>query len=298
MRRLVSDTAVIAQRNLLRLPRQPELLLAFTIQPIMFVLLFRYVFGGAIRTPGYLSYADFLIPGIIVQNIAFGGFTAAIGLNEDMSKGLIDRFRSLPMSRAAGPGRPDAVGRVLEPALGRDPGYHRDHHRFLVPHRRPASGCRAGPTAAVRLRLLVGLRLGGPARALARGGQLGRLHRRLPAYLYLVGVVPVRFMPSVLRAFADVNPFTIVVNAMRSLWLGSPAATTSGRRCSGRSRSSPCSPCSPFPVSERGSAVRLGCRCDRPGLVRLPAGAEPASATALKWSVRRGVEQSGSSSGS
>ena len=68
MRRLVTDTLVIAERNLVRLPRAPELLLAFTVQPIMFVLLFRYVFGGAIKTPGY-SYADFLIPGIIVQII-------------------------------------------------------------------------------------------------------------------------------------------------------------------------------------------------------------------------------------
>src|SRR5437588_3757934 len=101
MRRLVTDTMIIAERNLVRLPRAPELLLAFTVQPIMFVLLFRYVFGGAIYTPGYSSYADYLIPGIIVQNIAFGGFVTAIGLNEDMHKGLIDRFRSLPMSRAA-----------------------------------------------------------------------------------------------------------------------------------------------------------------------------------------------------
>src|SRR5271157_1666433 len=100
MRRLVTDTLVIAERNLVRLPRAPELLLAFTVQPIMFVLLFRYVFGGAIKTPGY-SYANFLIPGIIVQNIAFGGFVTALGLNEDLHKGIIDRFRSLPMARPA-----------------------------------------------------------------------------------------------------------------------------------------------------------------------------------------------------
>src|SRR5437588_8097650 len=100
MRRLVTDTLIIAERNLIRLPRAPDLLLAFTVQPIMFVLLFRYVFGGAISTPGF-SYVDFLIPGIIVQNIAFGGFVTALGLNEDVHKGLIDRFRSLPMARAA-----------------------------------------------------------------------------------------------------------------------------------------------------------------------------------------------------
>ncbi|HXI96826.1 MAG TPA: ABC transporter permease, partial [Candidatus Acidoferrum sp.] len=100
MRRLASDTLVIAERNLVRLPRAPELLLAFTVQPIMFVLLFAYVFGGAISTPGY-SYVDYLIPGITVQNIAFGGFVTAIGLNEDLHKGIIDRFRSLPMARSA-----------------------------------------------------------------------------------------------------------------------------------------------------------------------------------------------------
>src|SRR5690348_5568332 len=100
MRRLVTDTLIIAERNLVRLPRAPDLLLAFTIQPIMFVLLFRYVFGGAINTGG-IPYVEFLIPGIIVQNIAFGGFVTALGLNEDLHKGLIDRFRSLPMARAA-----------------------------------------------------------------------------------------------------------------------------------------------------------------------------------------------------
>jgi hypothetical protein len=100
MSRVVSDTLVLAERNLVRLPRAPDLLIGFTIQPVMFVLLFAYVFGGAIDTPGF-DYIDFLIPGIIVQNIAFGGFVTALGLAEDMSKGLIDRFRSLPMSRAA-----------------------------------------------------------------------------------------------------------------------------------------------------------------------------------------------------
>ena len=95
-----SDTFVLARRNLKRIPRQPDLLIAYTIQPVMFVLLFIYVFGGAIQTPGF-DYVDFLMPGIIVQSIAFGGFVTALGLSEDVQKGLIDRFRSLPMSRAA-----------------------------------------------------------------------------------------------------------------------------------------------------------------------------------------------------
>ena len=96
-----SDTAVLAKRSILRIRRQPDLLVGFTIQPIMFVLLFVYVFGGAIDTPGFDDYTDFLIPGIIVQSMVFGGFVTALGLSEDLKKGLVDRFRSLPMSRSA-----------------------------------------------------------------------------------------------------------------------------------------------------------------------------------------------------
>jgi membrane associated rhomboid family serine protease len=81
MTRFLSDTLVLAERNLVRLPRAPDLLIGFTIQPIMFVLLFVYVLGGAIVTPGY-DYVDFLIPGIVAQNIAFGGFVTALGLAE------------------------------------------------------------------------------------------------------------------------------------------------------------------------------------------------------------------------
>ena len=88
-------------RALRRIPRNPELLTAYTVQPIMFTLLFVFVFGGAIATPGYDNYADFLIPGIIVQQMSFGGFATALGLVEDLKKGLVDRFRSLPMSRMA-----------------------------------------------------------------------------------------------------------------------------------------------------------------------------------------------------
>ena len=92
----VSDTLVLAKRSFLRIPRQPDLLIGFTVQPVMFVLLFAYVFGGAIATPG-MDYIDFLLPGIIVQSMIFGGFVTALGLSEDLKKGLIDRFRSLPM---------------------------------------------------------------------------------------------------------------------------------------------------------------------------------------------------------
>src|SRR3954453_9101380 len=98
----LADALVILQRNLIRFTRQPEMLIGYTVQPIMFVLLFVYVFGGAINLgdfPG--SYVDFLLPGILVQNICFGGALTAVGLTEDLNKGLIDRFRSLPMARSA-----------------------------------------------------------------------------------------------------------------------------------------------------------------------------------------------------
>src|SRR5262245_40663213 len=97
---VAGDAAVILKRNLLGFMRQPEILAGYTIQPIMFVLLFVYVFGGAISTPGF-DYVDFLIPGILVQTICFGGALTAVGLTDDLNKGLIDRFRSLPMARSA-----------------------------------------------------------------------------------------------------------------------------------------------------------------------------------------------------
>ena len=222
MRRLASDTLVIAERNLIRLPRAPELLLAFTVQPIMFVLLFRYVFGGAIKTPGY-SYADFLIPGIIVQNIAFGGFVTALGLNEDLHKGLIDRFRSLPMSRAAvlaGRTLADVVTNALSVVI-------------LV-----VTGLLIGFTfhtgvlevlAGFGLLLLFGYAfswvfafLGMLVSSPEAANSVGFI-AVFPLTFISSAFVPVASMPEVLRVFAEVNPFTITVDAMRSLWLGAPA---------------------------------------------------------------------------
>ena len=94
------DGWVIAKRNLIKIKRIPDLLIFSTIQPIMFVLLFAYVFGGAISVPG-VNYREYLMPGIFVQTVAFGAGVTAIGLADDLQKGIVDRFRSLPMSRAA-----------------------------------------------------------------------------------------------------------------------------------------------------------------------------------------------------
>jgi ABC transporter DrrB family efflux protein len=222
VRRLVADTVVIAERNLVRLPRAPELLLAFTVQPIMFVLLFRFVFGGAIRTPGF-SYVDFLIPGIIVQNIAFGGFVTALGLNEDVHKGLVDRFRSLPMSRwavLAGRTLSDVATNSLSIGILLVTG-------LIIGFSFQTNALHA--IAGIGLLLLigyafswffalVGLLVSSPEAANSAG-----FIAVFPLTFISSAFVPVHSMPSVLRAFANVNPFTIMVNAMRSLWLGTPA---------------------------------------------------------------------------
>jgi ABC transporter DrrB family efflux protein len=222
MRRLVTDTLIVAERNLVRLPRAPDLLLAFTVQPVMFVLLFVYVFGGAISTPGY-SYVDFLIPGIIVQNIAFGGFVTALGLNEDLHKGLIDRFRSLPMARPAvlaGRTLADVVTNSLSVGVlvvtGLIIGF--DFH---------ASAGEVVAGFGVLLLFgyafswvfaLLGLLVSSPEAA----NSLGFI-AVFPLTFISSAFVPVASMPAALQWFANINPFTIVVDAMRALWLGAPA---------------------------------------------------------------------------
>jgi ABC transporter DrrB family efflux protein len=222
VRRLVSDTLVIAERNLIRLPRAPELLLAFTVQPIMFLLLFRYVFGGAISTPG-IPYVQFLIPGIIVQNIAFGGFVTALGLNEDVHKGLIDRFRSLPMARPAvlaGRTFSDIVTNSLSITIllitGVIIGFSFNADVLHV-------------VAGIVLLLLFGYAfswvfafVGLVASTPESANSVGFI-AIFPLTFISSAFVPVASMPPVLQAFAKVNPFTITVNAMRSLWLGLPA---------------------------------------------------------------------------
>ncbi len=222
MRRLVTDTLVIAERNLVRLPRAPELLLAFTVQPIMFVLLFRYVFGGAIKTPGY-SYADYLIPGIIVQNIAFGGFVTALGLNEDLHKGLIDRFRSLPMARPAvlaGRTLADIVTNGLSATIlvitGLLIGF--SFHTGVVQAVGGAALLLLFGYAFSWVFAWVGMLVSTPEAANSVG-----FIAVFPLTFISSAFVPVASMPEALRGFAEVNPFTVTVDAMRSLWLGAPA---------------------------------------------------------------------------
>jgi ABC-2 type transport system permease protein/oleandomycin transport system permease protein len=223
MRRLVTDTVIVAERNLKRLTRAPDLLTAFTVQPVMFVLLFVYVFGGAIRTPGYANYQDFLLPGIIVQNIAFGGFVTALGLNEDVNKGLIDRFRSLPMARPA-----VLAGRTLSDVLtnalsmtvliitGLIIGF--SFHSSVLKIVGGILLMLLFGYAFSWVFALLGLLVSSPEAA----NSLGFI-AVFPLTFISSAFVPVDSMPDVLKAFAEINPFTIMVDAMRHLWVGAPA---------------------------------------------------------------------------
>jgi ABC transporter DrrB family efflux protein len=220
-----SDTLVLARRNLARIPRQPDLLIAYTIQPVMFVLLFVYVFGGAIQTPGF-DYVDFLMPGIIVQSIAFGGFVTALGLAEDVKKGLIDRFRSLPMSRAA-----VLLGRTISDvalnclslvvlfAVGFAAGFN-----FIDATVIDVVGgivlCLFFGYAFSWIFALIGLYSSAPETANAIGFTL-----IFPLTFASSVFVPVASMPNGLRQFAEANPFTTWADAVRSLWLDIPAGT-------------------------------------------------------------------------
>ncbi|MEA2270063.1 MAG: type transport system permease protein [Solirubrobacteraceae bacterium] len=219
----VSDTLVLARRNLIRIPRQPDLLIAYTIQPVMFVLLFVYVFGGAIQTPGF-DYVDFLMPGIIVQSIAFGGFVTALGLSEDVQKGLIDRFRSLPMSRAAvltGRTFSDVVLNCLSLVVLLAVG-------FLAGFNFVDASIGEILAGIVLLLLLgyafswifalVGLFSSTPETANSIG-----FTAIFPLTFASSVFVPVESMPDGLRQFAEANPFTTVADAVRALWLGTPA---------------------------------------------------------------------------
>jgi ABC transporter DrrB family efflux protein len=221
----VSDTLVLARRNLKRIPRQPDLLVAYTIQPVMFVLLFVFVFGGAIQTPGF-DYVDFLMPGIIVQSIAFGGFVTALGLSEDVQKGLIDRFRSLPMSRGAvlaGRTLSDVPLNCLSLIVLFSVG-------FLAGFNFIDASVGEVVLGIVLLLLLgyafswifalVGLFSSSPETANSIGFTL-----LFPLTFASSVFVPVDSMPDGLRQFAEANPFTTVSDAMRALWLGTPAHT-------------------------------------------------------------------------
>ena len=184
LRWLVSDTPTLTRRNLLAVTRIPEALFFSTIQPIMFVLLFRYVFGGAIHTDA-TSYVNYLMPGIFVQTVAFGAVSTSIGLAEDLQKGLIERFRALPMSRGAvllGRTTADLIRNifviVIMTVVGLLVGFRPTTGVALLHRRRPAD-------PALRLRPVLGVRHRRPVGPQQRDGPGHVVPADLPAHVHL-----------------------------------------------------------------------------------------------------------------
>ena len=221
----LADTFVMAERSVKRIARQPDLWTSFTVQPVMFVLLFAYVFGGAIAVPSeFGDYKDFLMPGIIVQAMSFGGFVTALSIAEDMQKGLIDRFRSLPMSRIAvlsGRTIADIATNVVQLtimiAAGLIVGFS-----FHAPVLDVVAGlalCLLIGYAFSWVFAYIGLVVSTPEAANAFGFTI-----IFPLTFISSAFVPPETLPEPLKTFAtDVNPFSYMVDAVRALFLGTPA---------------------------------------------------------------------------
>jgi ABC-2 type transport system permease protein/oleandomycin transport system permease protein len=221
----VRDTAAIAKRDLISLMRVPQFLVFTMIQPIIFVVLFRYVFGGAISTAPGVPYVDYLMPGIFVQTVTFGAITTGISMATDAKSGMLERFRSLPMSRSA-----VLAGRTLADFV----------RTFFVMLIITAVGFAVGFRihtnvlafiGALTLVLLfaysllwifttVGLALGNPESA-----QAASFPVIAPLVFASSAFVPVATMPSWLQGFAKYQPVSVTASAARALSLGGPTAS-------------------------------------------------------------------------
>jgi ABC-2 type transport system permease protein/oleandomycin transport system permease protein len=218
----VSDTLTITRRNLLVWLRVPAYLVFTVIQPVMFVLLFTYVFGGAIQVPGTGSYVDFLIPGILVQTAAFATFGTAIALAQELKKGVIDRLRSMPMARSAVlAGRLVAdTGRMLVTILivtgvGYAVGFRFDNG--VLPAILMIVLATVFGLAICCISAYTGLAIGDEESVQAFG-----LIWIFPLTFLSSAFVPIPTMPGWLQAFANNQPVTYVIDTMRALALGGP----------------------------------------------------------------------------
>lgn len=224
---ILRDAWVLVRRFTIHSLRQPELIVFSTIQPVMFVLLFRYVFGGAIQTG--TAYVDYLMPGIFVQTTVFGSMITGMGLAYDLQSGMVDRFRSTPMSRSA-----VLLGRTMTDAL---------RNVFVI-------------LLMLGVGVAVGFRIHGGVLAVIGGIALivlfGFAFQWISAFIGIavrnpeavqsagfIWVFPLTFLssafvptqsiqPDWLRAVAQDNPFTIAVNAARQLFMGGEAAQVPG----------------------------------------------------------------------
>ncbi len=217
---LLSDIRVTTKRNIVKYFRVPQLVIFSTIQPVMFLLLFSYVFGGAINTG--IKYINYLLPGILVQTVLFGSMMTGIGLVDDLSKGIIDRFRSLPMSQGAvlaGRTIADLMRNIfvvfLMTLVGFFIGFRIEHGIFNF-------------LAAVGMIALFGFAFSwvsatiGLAAKTPETAQSAGFIWVFPLAFASSIFVPVQSMSPAVRAFATHNPITYVVNTVRALTLGTP----------------------------------------------------------------------------
>jgi len=222
-----SDGWVVTRRNLIKIKRLPDLLIFSTIQPIMFVLLFAYVFGGAIATPG-VNYREFLMPGIFVQTVAFGAGITAIGLADDLQKGIVDRFRSLPMSRAAvlvGRTTSDLINNVFVVIVMSVTG--------LIVGWRIHDGFWRGVAGFLLLFLFgyamswISAVIGLSVKSVEVAQSAGFIWM-FPLTFLSNAFVPTSSLPAVLKPVAEWNPISSVVLSLRYLWGNAPAGAASG----------------------------------------------------------------------
>ncbi|HUS61854.1 MAG TPA: ABC transporter permease [Acidimicrobiales bacterium] len=218
----IHDATTIAWRNLKAMSRTPEVLVFSTVQPIIFVLTFRYVFGNAIRVPG--DYVDFLMPGIFVQTVAFGAMNTGVGLSEDLHRGLIERFRSLPMARSAvlaGRTSADLIRNVfvvgLMVVVGFLVGF--DYLTNVAAFVAGLGVLLCFAFAFSWVFALIGLVVPNAEATQAAS---------FPVLALLVfassAFVPKNTMPGWLQAYNDVQPVSVTVEAVRALCIGGPTA--------------------------------------------------------------------------
>jgi ABC transporter DrrB family efflux protein len=233
----IDDTLAMAGRNVRRLRRAPDQVVFTLVSPIMFTLLFRYVFGGAIRGLGDINYVNYLIPGIAVQTAIFTSGNSGFALAEDRSRGFVDRLRSLPMARIA-----VLAGRVTADSLSNVVGL------VIIVAVGLAVGFRPHSVAGLVLGFLILLAftlatsfifaLVGMYASSSQAVNAATFPVIFPLTFASSAFVPTSTMPGWLRAFADHQPVTLVINTVRDLTLGNVTTAQRAALFAGRSTTS------------------------------------------------------------
>jgi ABC transporter DrrB family efflux protein len=223
---LLRASAMVVRRNLIHIKRMPELLLDVTIQPVMFVLLFAFVFGSSIAVPG-TNYREFLVPGIMAQTIVFSSFIVALGLTSDLDKGIVDRLKSLPISRST-----ILVGRSISSLIHSSIGVTVMALTGLLIGWRVRDGV-GHAVAAFAILLVFGFAM------IWVGIWVGSIMRSVESvngFMFTVmfpltfvanTFAPTSTMPTWLRTVAEWNPVSSLTQSMRELWGNGPQAPSS-----------------------------------------------------------------------